>query len=166
MKLISLETILRRLKDENARYLIVGGLAVAAHGYGRVTFDLDLVVQLQADNVKRVIKALESLGYRPTVPVSIEDFSDKKKRQRWFRDKGMVVFPLQSNNHPETPVDLFIAEPFDFDMEYDKAMIGEVLPGLKSHFVAMDTLIRMKEVSDREKDREDIRQLKLLKEDG
>lgn len=44
MKISSLESILRALAEAEARYLIVGGLAVAAHGYGRLTFDLDLVV--------------------------------------------------------------------------------------------------------------------------
>lgn len=64
MKLASLEAIMRALNEAQARYLIVGGLAVAAHGYGRVTFDIDLVVQLQPDNVQRAMNGLESLGYR------------------------------------------------------------------------------------------------------
>ncbi len=41
MKLASLEAIVRVLNDAHARYLVVGGLAVAAHGYGRATFDVD-----------------------------------------------------------------------------------------------------------------------------
>ncbi len=44
MKVSSLEAILRALAEAEARYLIVGGLAVAVHGYGRVTFDVDLIV--------------------------------------------------------------------------------------------------------------------------
>jgi len=46
MKLTSLEAILAVLKQYDVRYLIVGGLAVTAHGYGRLTVDVDLVVQL------------------------------------------------------------------------------------------------------------------------
>ena len=66
MKVSSLEAIANALQSAQARYLIVGGLAVAAHGHGRATFDIDLVVQLQADNVTRAMTALASLGYRPT----------------------------------------------------------------------------------------------------
>jgi hypothetical protein len=47
MKLSSLEAIATALRDADVRYLVVGGLAVAAHGHGRATFDIDLVVQLQ-----------------------------------------------------------------------------------------------------------------------
>lgn len=155
---------MRVLNETQARYLIVGGLAVAAHGYGRVTFDVDLVVQLQPDNVRRAMNALESLGYRPLVPVPARDFADATNRETWIRDKGMVVFQLHSDQHRETRIDLFAAEPFDFDDEYDNALFGDILPGLQARFVRIETLIRMKEAAGREKDWEDVRQLRSLLE--
>ncbi len=164
MRLASLEAIVRVLNTAQARYLIVGGLAVAAHGYGRVTFDVDLVVQLKPANVQRAMSALETLGYRPLVPVAARDFVNAAKRDAWIRDKGMVVFQMHSDQHPDTRIDLFAAEPFDFDQEYNSAMVGEILPDLHARFVRIETLIQMKEVAGREKDREDIRQLRLLLE--
>ena len=91
MKLASLEAIAAALSDANVRYLIVGGLAVAAHGYGRATFDVDLVVQLQPDNVRRAMEALEALAYRPLTPVAAREFADPATRERWIRDKRMIV---------------------------------------------------------------------------
>ncbi|MDQ3776991.1 MAG: nucleotidyltransferase family protein [Pseudomonadota bacterium] len=164
MKLADLEAIMRALNAADVRYLVVGGLAVAAHGYGRVTFDLDLVVQLQPDNAEHALTAFEALGYRPLVPVAGRDFADAAIRESWIQDKGMVVFQLHSDRHPETRVDLFVAEPFDFDQEYDNALVGEIVPGLHIRFVRIETLIRMKETTGREKDREDVRQLRLLLE--
>jgi hypothetical protein len=164
VKLVSVEAILRALNDVDTRYLIVGGLAVAAHGYGRLTFDLDLVLQLKPDNVLRALNALEALGYRPLVPVPAAAFADAAHREAWIRDKNMVVFQLHSETHRETRIDLFVTEPFDFDHEYTHAMTGELLPGLTARFVRIETLIRMKEAAGREKDMEDVRQLKLLME--
>lgn len=164
MKLASLEAIASALSDTNVRYLIVGGLAVAAHGYGRATFDVDLVIQLRQDNIRRGIEALESLGYRSLAPVPAMDFADPEKRQAWIRDKRMVVFQLHSDQHPDTRIDLFISEPFDFDLEYENALTGRLLPGLEVRFVRLETLLRMKEAADREKDREDVRQLRKLME--
>jgi hypothetical protein len=86
-------------------------------------------------------------------------------RDAWVREKSLVVLQLISEQHRDTPIDLFAAEPFDFDQEYRQALLGEVFPGVQMRFVSLDTLIRMKEVAGREKDREDIRQLKLIKED-
>lgn len=164
MKLASLEAILRVLNDAGTRYLVVGGLAVAAHGYGRATFDVDLVIQLQPENVRRAMKALESLEYRPLVPVSAQDFSDSEIRQAWIRDKGMIAFQLHSDRHRETRIDVFILEPFEFDAEYDNALVGSIAPGVQTRFVRIETLIRMKEAAGRGKDLEDVRQLRRLQE--
>lgn len=164
MKLASLKSIVRALNDAEARYLIVGGLAVTAHGYGRATFDVDLVIQLKPENVERAMKAFTLLGYRPVAPVSPRDFADETMRQTWISEKNMTVFSLQSDRHWETPIDLFVTEPFDFDAEYRAALIGEILPGLSARFVRLETLLKMKAETGREKDREDIRQLKSLRE--
>ena len=165
MKLSSLEAIATALRDGGVRYLIVGGLAVSAHGHCRVTFDIDLVVQLQPENVRRTMLALESLGYRPTIPVPAHQFADAHLRQAWILDKNMVVFQLHSDLHPETRIDIFVSEPFDFDREYEAALIGEILPGLQTRLVQLSTLIGMKAAAGRPKDLEDIRQLELLQKD-
>ena len=162
MKLSSLEAIAKALQQAQARHLIVGGLAVAAHGHGRATFDIDLVLQLQPDNVKRAIVALSGLGYGPTVPVAAMDFADPVLRNSWIRDKGMVVFQLRSDLHPETCIDLFVEEPFDFDREYANALVGEIAEGITVRFIGLPALIEMKRRAGRVKDLEDIRQLQLL----
>jgi hypothetical protein len=49
-----------------------------------------------------------------------------KARQSWITEKGMVVFQLHSSRHPDTTIDLFVTEPFEFDAEYDRALVGEL----------------------------------------
>lgn len=166
MKLTSLEAVATALHRADVRYLIVGGLAVAAHGHGRATFDIDLVVQLRPENVRRALSALGSEGYRPTIPVPALQFADETLRQGWIRDKNMVVFQMHSDLHPETRIDLFVTEPFDFDSEYARALVGEILQGLQTRFVRLDTLIQMKQAAARPKDLEDIRQLRILQQEA
>jgi predicted nucleotidyltransferase len=43
MKLSTLEEVARALDQARVRFILVGGIAVVAHGYGRLTRDLDLV---------------------------------------------------------------------------------------------------------------------------
>lgn len=164
MKLASLEAIIAALNRNKVRYLIVGGLAVAALGFGRVTFNVDLVVQLQPENIQQAMRALEALGYKSVAPVSASDFSDPNIREAWIREENMMVFGLHSSQHPDTPVDVFVTEPFDFNTEYEAALVGEIMPGVQARFVRQETLIRMKESAGREKDREDVRQLRSLLE--
>ena len=161
MKLETLEAIVRVLEDARVRYLVVGGLAVVAHGVGRLTFDVDLVVQLDPDNVARAMAALGRLDYRPTVPVSARDLATAEVRQRWIAEKHMIVLALQSDSHRETTIDIFVTEPFDFDLEYGRALVGAIAPGLTVRFVQVDTLKQMKLAAGRPKDLEDIRQLEL-----
>jgi len=87
-------------------------LCLSWHGYGRATFDVDLVVQLQSDNVRRAMEALEALAYRPLTPVATRDFADPETREGWIRDKRMIVFQLHSDSHRDTRIDLFVSEPF------------------------------------------------------
>jgi cyclopropane fatty-acyl-phospholipid synthase-like methyltransferase len=110
--------------------------------------------------------ALQALGYRPSVPVTANQFADAALRETWIREKGMVVLQLISDQHRETTIDLFVSEPFDFDREYERALLGEVFPGLEMRFVSLNSLIAMKECAGREKDLEDIRQLRLIREDN
>lgn len=165
MKLTDVEAIALALDAGGVRYLVAGGLAVAAHGYGRLTFDLDLVVQLTPRNAKAALDALAGIGYRPRVPVTADQFADAATRQGWIREKHMTVLNLWSERHRETPVDVFVTEPFDFDAEWERALAQELLPGLVVRFVGLDALILMKEAAGRPKDADDLEHLRRLRED-
>jgi hypothetical protein len=112
MKLSSFEAIASALEEAGVRYLVAGGLAVAAHGHLRYTKDVDLVVQLIPDNIERAFTALNKLGYRPAVPIKAAQFADSHLRESWVRDKGTQVLQFWCDAHIETPVDVFVSEPF------------------------------------------------------
>jgi len=164
MKLDSVEQIFRALNTAGVRYLVAGGLAVNAHGYLRFTKDVDLVVQLLPDNIERTFTALGGLGYRPNVPVSGEQFADPEQRAGWIHEKHLQVLQLWSDAQPETPVDLFASEPFPFDSEYERALHKPLYGDIEVRFVALDTLIRMKQVADRVEDRTDIEHLRIIQD--
>lgn len=165
MKLASFEAIVRTLNQAGVRYLVAGGLAVNAHGYLRFTKDADFVIQLQPDNIQRAFAALAALGYKPLVPVTAEQFADQSTRESWIRDKGMQVLQLWSDQHRETPIDLFVQEPFPFDQEYARALVKPLYGSIEVRFVSIPTLIRMKEAAGREQDRIDIAHLRMRLED-
>lgn len=158
----SVERIARVLNDAGVPFIVVGGLAVVAHGYGRYTEDLDLVIRLQPDAIRGAFRALATLGFRPRVPVTAEGFADAEQRGRWIKDKGMMVLNFNSDQHPRTPVDVFVAEPFDFQTEYDSALVREVAPGVPMRIVRYETLLRLKEQSGRPVDLTDIAELRRL----
>lgn len=167
MKLASFEALAGALEGANVRYLVAGGLAVNAHGYLRFTKDVDVVVQLVAGNIERTFTALAGLGYRPNVPISATQFADAAMRRRWIWEKGMQVLQFWSEAHRETPIDVFVTEPFDFEVEYGSALMKPLHGAIPVRFVSIPTLIRMKEAAGRPQDLIDIEYLRMrLKGDG
>ncbi len=164
MKLAAFEAVAKVLDAAQVRYLVAGGLAVNAHGYIRLTMDIDLVIALDADNIHHAFAALNEVGYRPSVPIEAEAFALAEQRQRWREDKGMQVLNFFSNAFPGTSVDVFVYEPFDFAQEFEAALRGELLPGLTVRFVSIPTLIRMKQAAGRARDLDDIQHLQWLQE--
>ena len=161
MKLGSFDTLVRALDRAGVRYLVAGGLAVNAHGYLRFTRDVDLVLQLAPENIAAAFSALEAIVYRPIVPVTAADFADAGKRAGWIRDKGMTVLNFWCEHHRDTPVDVFVTEPFDFNDEYGRALVKPLGP-VAVRFVSIPSLIRMKEIAGRPQDRIDIEYLQKL----
>ena len=51
------------LNAAKADYLIIGGCAVAFHGYPRLTGDLDIFIRPTLDNAERVVQALATFGF-------------------------------------------------------------------------------------------------------
>jgi Nucleotidyl transferase AbiEii toxin, Type IV TA system len=56
-----LARVARALNSEQARYALIGGYAIAAHGYNRFSEDLDILVDPEPDNTRRWIAALSTL---------------------------------------------------------------------------------------------------------
>ena len=61
--------MLDRLKDvfgclhaNDAKYVVIGGIAAILHGVPRATFDLDLLIEPTPDNARRVLAALLQAG--------------------------------------------------------------------------------------------------------
>jgi hypothetical protein len=61
----------RANSGEKAEFALVGGWAVAFHGYPRFTGDMDILVNPTPENSAKVIKVLHRFGFgsrRPAVP--------------------------------------------------------------------------------------------------
>lgn len=164
MSLAAFEALAVALHAARVRWLVAGGLAVNAHGYIRLTIDIDLVIALDADNIRRSFAAFADVGYRPSVPIDAEAFARTEQRERWRVEKGMQVLSFISDRFTGTTLDVFVYEPFDFSREHELAMQGELAPGVVARFVSIPTLIRMKQLAGRPRDLDDIEHLRMLQE--
>lgn len=68
--------ILVELHKAGARFVVLGGHAVAFHGHPRATKDLDILVESTPDNASRVYAALAAFGAPLSAfEVGVEDFA-------------------------------------------------------------------------------------------
>lgn len=54
---------IQSLNNNNVRYLVVGGYAVAFHGYPRYTKDLDVWIWIDQQNAENIVRALDEFGF-------------------------------------------------------------------------------------------------------
>jgi hypothetical protein len=76
----------------------------------------------------------------------------------------MTVLSFHSDEHRETPVDLFVTEPFDFEQEYGSALVEEVAPGVPVRILRLEALLELKRAAGRPQDMADIAELRSLHE--
>ena len=58
------EELLRLLEEHRVEYMVVGGYAVAFHGYPRFTKNIDVFFQSDDENVRLLRQALMAFGFR------------------------------------------------------------------------------------------------------
>jgi hypothetical protein len=109
------EEVFRKLSDREVKYAVAGGVALVLHGVVRLTADLDLIVELSTENLRRFITAMNELGYKPKPPVDAEDFIDPLNRKTWKEEKGMEVFSFYHPKMPMNLIDVFVNEPIGFN---------------------------------------------------
>ncbi|MGH8163514.1 MAG: hypothetical protein ACREP1_04180, partial [Rhodanobacteraceae bacterium] len=119
MKKADLELITNALNQAGVPFIVVGGIAVIEHGYGRSTYDLDIVIRLRDDLVLQAFVALAEIGYSPRAPITAEQFADPDLRRQLLEEKQLKVLNVWSDAHRDTPLDVFVSEPFDFRAEYE-----------------------------------------------
>ncbi len=157
--------LIRLLSDSNVDYVLVGGLAVALHGYARNTMDVNVVLAMDAENLGRFIASARVAGLKPTVPVAIESLADPDLIERWHCEKGMLAFSLRGPEAQATVIDILVRPAVPYaDLRRD-AMLIEV-GTCRVPVASVDHLIAMKTGTGRSRDAIDVEELIKLKPGG
>jgi len=154
--------ILRTLFRFQVKYLIVGGIAVNLHGVPRMTYDLDLLIEMTQDNLVRALNALQELDFKPRLPVSFADMSDIEKITGWVSGRNLMALSFLPGSGHQV-IDIILSSPLVFEDAYNARM---VIPheDFEVYIVSLDDLITMKKSASRMQDEADILHLMRLKD--
>lgn len=157
------EQVFIKLNRKGVRYLIVGGIAVNLHGFPRVTGDLDIMLDLNdGKSVNGFVEVVKVLGFKPKIPVEVDDFAIPLKRKSWIEEKNMKVFSVYNPSQEIEHIDVLVENLIDFDKAYKTREIVNA-GNLKVPVVSIDDLIKLKKISGRKRDEIDIAALKEIK---
>ncbi|MEW6162681.1 MAG: nucleotidyltransferase [Nitrospirota bacterium] len=151
--------IFKKLNEKGIRYIVVGGIAVNLYGIPRMTYDIDLILDLEDNNIEKFLRLLKGWGFKPRVPVDIMDFAKKDKRDKWIKNKNMKAFNLVNPKWAISEIDVVIDSPVDYEKAH-KRINNIKLHGVTIPVASIDDLIKMKEATERQQDKADIRYLK------
>lgn len=99
--------ILEVLAELAVDYVVIGGLAVQAHGHTRTTQDLDLVPAGDEENLRRRALVIDLRGLRVAI-AGLDDLIAMKRAAGRPIDRGDVIAltePRPGWPHPATPAD-------------------------------------------------------------
>jgi hypothetical protein len=132
------------LKSTGVRYLLVGGHAVAFHGYPRFTGDIDFFVEVSPDNAARLEQVLQAFGFGG-VGIGLED----------FLEPGNVI----QLGRPPNRIDLLTSIDGVLFQEAWPNRVQASLDGLPVCILSKPDLLRNKQASNRPQDRADLDRL-------
>lgn len=137
------------LQQEGVEFMLVGGYAVAMHGWPRTTMDIDFWILANPENAAALMRALGRFG-APLMGLTAED----------FHKPGMV---FQIGNEPQR-IDILSAVD---GLKYQEAIEHAIemnIDDLKLKVISLDDLIINKRASGRPKDLVDAITLEKMKE--
>jgi hypothetical protein len=132
------------LNDNDVRYLVVGGYAVAFHGHPRYTKDIDIWVELEPTNAQKVMAALKQFGFG-SLDLKAEDF--------------LVADQIIQLGYPPNRIDLITTLiGVDFE-ECFASREAAIIDGVVVNFIDVENLKRNKTASGRPQDIADVENL-------
>ena len=132
------------LNAHDVRYLVVGGYAVALHGYPRFTKDLDVWLWLEAENAAKAVQALADFGFA-SLDLKSDDF--------------LVPDQIIQLGYPPNRIDLITTLPgVDFEACFDQRKIV-MFDDIPVSFIDRESLKRNKQASGRLQDLADLENL-------
>lgn len=135
---------IQSLNDNQVHYLVIGGYAVALHGYPRYTKDIDIWVEMTPENAANMVKALEQFGFS-SLDLQVEDFLTPDQ-----------VIQL---GYPPNRIDLITTpDGIDFASCYPNRLVVEV-NGVEVNFIDLENLKLNKRAAGRLQDLADLENL-------
>lgn len=160
--MIIYENIFKEFNKKKVKYVLVGGIALNLLGGFRNTLDMDILVEMSDNNLRKIVTILKKFGYNIKQPVDPMGIAEKKIREDWIRNKHMKAFNFYKDEKSYEEVDIIISSPVNYEMAR-KNQIKVKVGNLSLPVISVKDFIKMKKASGRDKDFLDIKEIKIAR---
>lgn len=152
--------IFEALQRHRVEYLTIGGVAVNAHGHVRNTRDVDILIEWNAENMKRLAAALTDLDAKLFgVDADLMDV-DPRDPDDLLNGRNFTLRTAAGGLDLFDPDEIPGGRPYD---EMRPRAVEAVVEGVSIRAVGFDDLIRLKREAGRDRDLEDVATLLAAK---
>lgn len=131
--------------------MVIGGIAVIAHGVARQTIDIDATILAHQLDASHILEALAGFSIRPRIADALE-----------FAERSQVLLLV----HEKTQITMEISLAFSsFEQEALKRAVAVDFGGVRIQVAIPEDLVIYKALAWRDRDRYDIEQLLTLHAD-
>ena len=134
------------LNKHNVLYIVIGGYALAIHGHPRYTKDIDIWIDVNAENAQKMITVIQEFG-----------FSSVGLKESDFLESGNVI----QLGLPPNRIDILTsADGVDFTECFENILNIEI-DNIYINFIDINNLIKNKKNTGRLQDLADVEKLEL-----
>jgi hypothetical protein len=166
-RVLRVDPLMDVIDAHEVEYIVIGGFAVAAHGYVRATKDIDICPHPRKENLARLAAALKELQ---AGPIDLEEFEEGFELGPDYEGLQHGGNWTLATKHGR----IDIMQTFRFEAVEDELgdyhniaahSVERTLRGRKHRFVGYQDLLKMKRATGRDVDQIDINSLKQARQE-
>jgi hypothetical protein len=151
------QELIKRLRENEVEYFVIGGVAAALHGSPVATYDLDICAPMSEENLTRILRVIRDVHPRhrmrpDKLPVT-DDVSHLRGVKNLYLDTDLGTIDIM-NEVPGVGLYAQVVSRTD----------GFIIAGVECRVLNLDTLILSKALAGRDKDIYGVRHLKAIQE--
>jgi len=152
--------IFKGCNEQGVDFLVTGAVALNLHGVPRMTYDLDLIVDLEGEGARNVVGLLLGWGYGPREALDLRDLARTDVRLRWV-EEGRKVLRVANEEADVAEIDISLDPSPPFAEVRERGVVVQI-HGIPVPVIGLEDLVQTKRGMGRAEDDADLKNIAIL----
>lgn len=152
--------IFKACNEKGVDFLVTGAVALNLHGVPRMTYDLDLIFDLERGGARDLVALLLGWGYGSREALDLRDLARPDARLRWI-EEGRKVLRVADEEADVSEIDISLNPAPPFAAVRERGVVVQI-HGIPVPIIGLEDLARTKREMGRTEDDADLKKIALL----